>query len=218
MKSRVLTKQRVADHGEVLTGQREVSAMLDFVLQETRRIDSRFLEPACGNGNFLAEVLARKLSVVEDRYQRSQLEYERYSVLAVSSVYGIDILEDNVRECRERLLGVFESAYVRLFKEGIKDKCLAAVRFMFERNIIRGDALTLKTVGPEAGPIIFSEWSSVNGSLLKRRDFSFRELLAHESYKETPLFSDLGDEAFVPRPEREYTPVHFLELADAQQQ
>jgi len=218
MKSRVVTKQRVADHGEVLTGQREVNAMLDLVQQETRRIESRFLEPACGNGNFLAEVLARKLTVVEDRYRRSQLEYERYSVLAVSSVYGIDILDDNVQECRDRLLGVFESPYVRLFKEGVKDKCLAAVRFILGRNVIWGDALTLKTVGPDPGPIVFSEWSSVNGSLLKRRDFSFRELLAQESYKEMPLFSDLGDEAFVPRPEKEYAPVHFLELADAQQQ
>lgn len=217
MKSRVVTKQRVADHGEVLTGQREVNAMLDLVHQETRRIESRFLEPACGNGNFLAEVLTRKLAVVEDRYRRSQLEYERYSVLAVSSVYGIDILDDNVRECRDRLLGVFEAPYVRLFKEGIKDKCLAAVRFILGRNVIWGDALTLRTVGPDPGPIVFSEWSSVNGSLLKRRDFSFRELLAQESYKEMPLFSDLGDEAFVPRPEKEYAPVHFLELADAQQ-
>lgn len=218
MKSRVVTKRRVADHGEVLTGKREVDAMLDLVQQETRRIDSRFLEPACGDGNFLAEVLARKLGVVEDRYGKSQLEYERYAVLAVSSVYGIDILEDNVRQCRERLLGVFDCAYRRLFKGGVKDRCLAAVRFILERNVIWGDALTLKTVGGgEAGSIIFSEWSSVNGSLLKRRDFSFRELLAQESYKEMPLFSDLGDEAFVPRPEKEYPPVHFLELADAQQ-
>lgn len=217
MRSRVVTKQRVADHGEVLTGQREVNAMLDLVPQEARRIDSRFLEPACGDGNFLAEVLARKIGVVEDRYKRSQLEYERYSVLAVGSVYGIDILEDNVRECRRRLSCVFESTYARLFGKGLRAGCLATARFILERNIIWGDALTLRTAGPEAGPIIFSEWSSLNGSMLKRRDFSFRELLAQESYKATPLFSDLGDEAFVPKPEKEYPPVHFLELADAQQ-
>lgn len=217
MKSRVVTKQRVADHGEVLTGQREVKAMLDLVQQETCRIDSRILEPACGDGNFLAEVLTRKLGVVEDRYRRSQLEYERYSIVAMGSLYGIDILEDNVHKCRNRLLAVFRSAYVRLFKQHIKDRCLGAVRFVLERNIIWGDALTLETAGPDAGPIVFCEWSPVNGSLLKRRDFSFRELLAQESYKDTPLFSDLGEEAFVPRPEKEYAPVHFLELADAQQ-
>ena len=218
MKSRVVNKQRVADHGEVLTGKREVDAMLDLVQQETRRIDSRFLEPACGDGNFLAEVLARKLGVVEERYGKSQLEYERYAVLAVSSVYGIDILEDNVRRCRERLLRVFEATYTHLFEGEAKCGCLAAVCFILERNVIWGDALTLKTAGvPEAEPIIFSEWSFVSGGLLKRRDFSFRELLAQQSYKETPLFSDLGDEAFVPKPEKEYPPVHFLELADAQQ-
>jgi len=100
----VVSKKRVADHGEVFTAKREVNAMLDLVKQETERIESRFLEPACGKGNFLAEVLDRKLRVVKARYSKSQLEYERYSVIAVSSIYGIDILEDNVVECRMRLL------------------------------------------------------------------------------------------------------------------
>jgi type I restriction-modification system DNA methylase subunit len=83
--AQVKSKQRVADHGEVLTSEREVNAMLDLVEQETERIDSRFLEPACGTGNFLAEILRRKLRVVEARYAKSQLEYERYGILAVSS-------------------------------------------------------------------------------------------------------------------------------------
>ena len=97
MDKQVVSKQRVADHGEVLTGKREVNAMLDLVKHETERIDSRFLEPACGTGNFLTEILERKLRVVETRYGKSQLDFERYAVLAMSSVYGIDILEDNVR-------------------------------------------------------------------------------------------------------------------------
>jgi type I restriction-modification system DNA methylase subunit len=96
----VVSKQRVADHGEVLTGKREVNAMLDLVKQETERIESRFLEPACGNGNFLTVILERKLAVVEKRYGKSQLDFERYAVLAVSSIYGIDILDDNVRQWR----------------------------------------------------------------------------------------------------------------------
>src|ERR1019366_725982 len=104
--SQVVTKQRVADHGEVYTGAREVTAMLDLVAQETERIDSRFLEPACGNGNFLSEVLRRKLAVVASRYRTSQLEYERYAILALTSLYGIDILKDNVQGCRDRLLGI----------------------------------------------------------------------------------------------------------------
>jgi hypothetical protein len=216
-KSQVISKKRVADHGEVLTGKREVNAMLDLVKQETERIDSRFLEPACGNGNFLTVILERKLAVVEKRYGRSQLDFERYAVLAVSSIYGIDILPDNVRDCRQRLCQIFDTVYDRLFKGATKDKCRETVRFILDRNIIWGDALTLKTVGEKPDYIIFSEWSPINGSMLKRRDFTFHGLLEHESMKELPLFSDLGEDVFIPTPEKEYPPVHFMEIADVQQ-
>ena len=104
----VVSKKRVADHGEVYTSKREVNAMLDLVKNETERIESRFLEPACGTGNFLAEILDRKLTVVQSRYGKNQLEYERYAVLAVSSLYGIDILEDNIKEYQTRLYNSFE--------------------------------------------------------------------------------------------------------------
>src|ERR1700686_1901995 len=114
--AQVRTKKRVADHGEVLTGQREVNAMLDLVKHETERIDSRFLEPACGDGNFLSAILDRKVAVVEKRYGKSQLDFERNPVLAVSSMYGIDILPDNVRDCRQRLFEIFDTHYTRLFK------------------------------------------------------------------------------------------------------
>ena len=223
--AQVRTKKRVSDHGEVLTGQREVNAMLNLVKQETERIDSRFLEPACGDGNFLTVILERKLAVVERRYGKSQLDFERYAVLAVSSIYGIDILPDNVRDCRRRLFEVFDANYARLFKAAGKNKCREAVRFILERNIIWGDALTLNTVGEKGDHIVFSEWSPVNGSMLKRRDFTFSELLRHEGVMQTPLFpglerehqlslfSDLGEHVFIPTPIREYAPIHFLEIA-----
>jgi hypothetical protein len=214
----VISKQRVEDHGEVLTGAREVNAMLDLVKQETERIESRFLEPACGNGNFLTVILERKLAIVERRYSKSQLDYERYAVLAISSIYGIDILEDNVQQCRDRLFGIFERNYSRLFKDKTESKCREATRFILEHNIIWGDALTLKTVGEKPGYIVFSEWSPVNGSMLKRRDFTFHGLLTHEGIKELPLFSDLGEDVFIPTPEKEYPPAHFLEIAHVQQQ
>ena len=218
MGKQVISKKRVADHGEVLTGKREVNAMLNLVKQETERIESRFLEPACGTGNFLTEILERKLCVVENRYGKSQLEYERYAILAVSSIYGIDIQGDNVQQCRHRLFGVFEWNYTRLFKNRAKNKCREAVRFILERNIIWGNALTLKTEDETPQFIVFSEWSSVNGSMLKRRDFSFHGLLEHESMKELPLFSDLGENVFIPRPEKEYPLTHFLEVADVDKQ
>src|SRR5437667_6028066 len=214
MDKQVVSKQRVADHAEVLTGRREVNAMLDLVRSETERIDSRFLEPACGTGNFLAEIVERKLRVVEARYGKSQLDYERYAILAVSSVYGIDILEDNVRHCRQRLFGIVDLSYLRLFKNKSNDDCRESVRYILERNIIHGDALLLKTVGDNPKPIVFSEWSPVNGSMLKRRDFTFHGLLAHEAIKEMPLFSDLGEDVFIPTPEKEYPPTHFLKVAD----
>jgi len=218
MNEQVVSKQRVADHGEVLTGRREVNAMLDLVKSETERIDSRFLEPACGTGNFLAAILERKLRVVETRYGKSQLEFERYAILAVSSVYGIDILEDNVHQCRQRLFGIFDLNYLRLFKGHSSDDCRESVRYILERNIIHGDALSLKTVGDNPKPIVFSEWSPVNGSMLKRRDFTFHGLLAHEAIKAMPLFSDLGADVFIPTPEKEYPPIHFLKVADVAQQ
>lgn len=216
MEEQVVSRQRVADHGEVYTRKREVNAMLDLVKQETERIESRFLEPACGTGNFLAEVLARKLDVIESRYKKSQLEYERYAVLAVSSIYGIDILQDNVAECRQRLLGLFDEVYTFLYKAEAKNECRNAIKYILDQNIIHGDALTLKTVEETPSPIVFAEWSPVNGSMLKRRDFTFHGLLELESMKELPLFSDLGEDVFIPEPIAEYPIVHFLRVADAE--
>jgi hypothetical protein len=217
--TQVVSKQRVADHGEVYTSEREVKAMLDLVKQETERIDSRFLEPACGTGNFLAEILRRKLRVVESRYRRSRLEYERYAVLAVSSIYGIDILLDNVIECRRRLFDQFDAAYTRLYRAEARDECRAAVRFILDRNIIHGDALTLKCVaadgqpGEDHQPIVFSEWSLVTGNMLKRRDFTFRELLDRAERKDLALFA-ADREAFIPEPVKEYPSVHFLRVGE----
>ena len=115
--------------------------------QEAERIESRFLEPACGTENLLTEILERKLRIVNSRYGKSQLDYERYAVLAVSSVYGIDIQEDNVVECHVRLLQIFSQQYSNLYKELVKYECQNAVKYIVERNIIWGNALTLKTVG-----------------------------------------------------------------------
>ena len=214
----VVSKKRVSDHGEIYTARREVNAMLDLVKQETERVESRFLEPACGTGNFLAEVLDRKLRIVESRYAKSQLEFERYSIIAMSSIYGIDILNDNVIECRNRLFGIFNEQYDDIYKQAAKQECKESVKFILEKNIIWGDALTLNTVGDNQKPIVFSEWSPVNGSMIKCRDFTFRALLSHAAIKELPLFSDLGEEVFIPTPVKEFPVVHFLRIADVEKQ
>lgn len=223
MNSQVISKKRVAEHGEVFTSEREVNAMLDLVKQETERVDSRFLEPACGTGNFLTEILNRKLQVVKRKYGRSQLDYERNLVSAVSSIYGIDILEDNVLECRRRLYEIVNKQYTALYKHKAKDECRRVIRFILEKNIIWGDALDLRTVKKPIQQIIFSEWSfPFNNSMLKRRDFVFAELLPDESKKGNQLglfsknehVSDLGEKVFLPTETHSYEPVHFLKVGE----
>lgn len=222
MNKQVVSKKRVADHGEVFTGEREVNAMLDLVRNETERIESRFLVPACGKGNFLIKTLERKLYVVETRYRKNQLDYERNAVLSISSIYGIDILEDNVVECRKQLFELFEQKYSSLFKNRAKDECRNAMQFILEKNIIWGDALTLKTVNDNPQPIVFSEWSPVNGSFFKRRDFAFHELFPKKEKRQLSLFSkpdklpysDLGHEVFLPSPVKDYPLTHFMRVAD----
>ena len=216
MDKHIVSKERVSKHGEVYTREEEVNAMLDLVKQETERIESRFLEPACGTGNFLAEILRRKIRVVESRYKKCQLEYERNAVLAVSSIYGIDLLPDNTEQCRTRLFGIFDQSYIKLFRSTVIDECRNAVKYILSRNIVCGDALTLKTIDDNPQPIIFSEWSPVNSSLLKRRDFSFHGLLEHESMKDLPMFSDLGEDIFIPTPVKEYPLIHFMKVANVE--
>jgi hypothetical protein len=210
-KKQVKSKKRVADHGEVFTNEREVNAMLDLVKHETERIDSRFLEPACGNGNFLAEVLRRKLKVVDQRYGNNQMDWERYAVIAVSNIYGVDILEDNAKECRERLYTIFDDFYTVLFKDKCKEECRRSIRFLFDRNILWGDALDFTNPSTKE-PIVFSEWSAVNGSMLKRRDYMFKFLV--EKTHQFSLFNDEGNPAAIDEPVKDFPLIHFLKLSE----
>jgi hypothetical protein len=218
----VKSRQRVAGYGEVYTAQREVNAMLDLVKQETERIDSRFLEPACGTGNFLVEILRRKLAIVEQRYSKSQIEFERYAIIALTSIYGVDILLDNVQTCRDRLYGIFSHYYQKNYKV-LKSDFLRSAEFILSRNILWGDALDLRTPDEKKEPIVFSEWSAVNGSMIKRRDYTLANLLLpdlkqynEQKYKENeiPLFSDEGDPAFIPTPVGDFPLTHFLKLGE----
>jgi hypothetical protein len=212
----VKSKRRVAEHGEVYTAEREVKAMCDLVKTETERIESRFLEPACGNGNFLAEVLSRKLTVVKARYGKSPFDYERYSVLAMTSIYGVDILEDNVQECRERLYQIWEQEYDANVKKQADDQCRRAVRYILEKNILCGDALTMER--SDGSPIIFAEWSLVTGNQIKRRDFALNELLdGHERQMTLDMVSweyDPEVDAFIPTPIKEYPLTDYRRVTD----
>ena len=187
-KQQIKSKERIRNHGEVFTAEREVKAMCDLVKDETDRIDSRFLEPACGDGNFLAEILTRKLAIVRKKYAKSHLDYEKNAVLAASSIYGVDILQDNVLACRERIFGIWDKEYTSVCKRDSNNETRAAVKYIFSRNIVCGNALTLKCVDENGNdtdyPIVFSEWAFITGSQLQRCDYTFADLLAQDDKKQ----------------------------------
>lgn len=185
MKKQVKSKQRVANYGEVFTNEREVKAMCDLVKQETERIDSRFLEPACGDGNFLAEILKRKLAIVKTKYKKNPFDYEKNSLLAVSSLYGVDIMLDNVLACRKRLYKIWADEYKLVCKRECNADVNKSICYILSKNIVCGNALTLKCVDENAKdidkPIIFSEWSFITGFNIQRSDYTFDELLNQSS-------------------------------------
>jgi len=214
-KSQVVSRQRVIDHGEVYTSEREVGAMLDLVKDETERIDSRFLEPACGTGNFLIEVLRRKLKVVGERYRQTQSSFEAQALMAVSSLYGIDILPDNVELCRKRLFDFFEEKYRSLFKDKADERVLKSAAYILGKNIVHGDALTMKLVGKDEG-ICFTEWALCGGKF-KGREFRYSDIQQGEN-PDDDLFnyskhqSDSGESVFLANPVREIPLTNYWEL------
>jgi hypothetical protein len=179
----VKSRQRVQDHAEVLTPAWLVDDMLDLVKDESERIDSRFLEPACGTGNFLVRVLARKLATVKTRYGRSEYEKRHHALLALMSIYGIEIQADNAQECRTNLLSLF-AAYVG-GKSG--DEWMRAASVVLGANIVVGDALAMRTINLETGfpglPIVFAEWGYLGHGKYQRRDFRFDRMAGRGSVR-----------------------------------
>lgn len=215
----VVSRQRVADHGEVYTAKREVNAMLDLVKEETERIDSRFLEPACGNGNFLVEILSRKMEAVRKRFSKNRYEYDLASAQAVSSMYGVELLPDNVEICRNRLLDQYLETYRQHLSDNVSPELERCIRFILKKNILCGDALTMLQQNGE--PITFCEWTFIGmDGKVKRRDFELAELLRNVEYdkpkagEEGLLFADTGEPTFVHLPKREYPLTNYLKLPD----
>ncbi len=208
----IKSKHRVTHHWEVFTSDREISNMLDLVKNEAENIGSRFLEPACGDGNFLAAILRRKLEVVTFRYRKSQTDWERYAIIALSSIYGVELLQDNVEWCRERLYQIFLSEYSLLYKKKVLQDCLDSAKYILSRNILWWDALDFTNpISKES--IVFSEWTPVNGSLIKRRDYAFKFLV--EKSHQFSLFDESWDPAEVDQPVKDYPLSHFLKLSTA---
>jgi len=207
----IKSRKRITDHAEVFTNQREVNAMLDLVKHETERIDSRFLEPACGSGNFLVEILNRKLKILKQKYKSSQYDYELYSVMVISSIYGIDLLQDNVEECRKRLFEIFLKEYQSIFKKNINEGFLEILKIILEKNIICGDALTMKDNKGE--PIVFSEWSMpYNDIKLKRKEYSFKDIFSPTLSWNYTIDSDTGERVILPNVLKDYPLINYMEL------
>jgi hypothetical protein len=205
--SLVKSKQRVADHGEVFTPAWMVEAMLDLVKGETERFDSRFLEPACGSGNFLVRVLQRKLAAVELKYGKSDFEKRHYALLALMCAYGIELLADNIAECRANMLEILGD-YLNL---DASDDLYRAASYVLSQNLVHGDALTMRT--SDGQPITFAEWGYLGKGKFQRRDFRF-DILTHSSAfgEEGTLFAHLGKhEIFTPI--KTYPPMTVRELA-----
>ncbi|MCX7568284.1 N-6 DNA methylase [Sulfitobacter sp. F26169L] len=205
--SLIKSKKRVADHGEVFTPEWMVDAMLDLVKEESERIDSRFLEPACGSGNFLVKVLKRKLCAVELKFGKSEFEKRQYALLALMCAYGIELLEDNIIECRANMLEVLAD-YLRIDEA---DDLYGAASHVLSLNLIQGDALSMK--GHDGAPITFSEWGYLGKGKFQRRDFRLDVLTGSSAFSaEGTLFSHLGKhEIFTPT--KTYPPMTVRDLA-----
>lgn len=201
----VKSKRRVADHGEVFTPAWLVEAMLDLVKDESERIDSRFLEPACGSGNFLAQVLRRKLAAVEMKFGKVDFEKRHYALFGLMCLYGIELLDDNVVECRANLLEIL-AEYLAVDET---DEVYRAAAKVLADNIVHGDALAMTTTAGE--PITFAEWGYLGKGKFQRRDFRYDTLVQMSSFAADTLFADLGKhEIFTPV--RSYPPQTIMEL------
>ena len=202
------SKERIADHGEVFTPAWMVEAMLDLVKGETGRIDSRFLEPACGSGNFLVRILRRKLAAVELKYGKSDFERRHYALFGMMCMYGIELLPDNIAECRANLLEIFAD-YLKLEPSEVLYR---AAFHVLSVNLVHGDALTMRTHNDEA--ITFAEWGYLGKGKFQRRDFRLDTLTQSSAFSEEgSLFAHLGKhEIFTPS--KTYPPMTVRDLAE----
>ena len=230
-KGQIKSKERVAEHGEVFTNEREVNAMLDLVKQETERIESRFLEPACGDGNFLAEILRRKLNAAlkASKYKGKVFtaDYEKKAITVLTSIYGVELLQDNVDACIERLFGIWDKEYTKVMKKEANDIARNVAKYILRHNILCGDTLTM--LKADGSPIIFAQWDFVTGDNIKRRDFRLDELMkggkdAKEEPSEQVTIGEMVPHStftydkmtgtWMPDPIKEYPPTDYRRIVD----
>lgn len=220
------SRQRIIDHGEVFTPPGLVNDMLDLVAHECERVDSRFLEPACGHGNFLVEVLRRRLALVDRRY-KPRTQWEPNALLGLACLYGVELLFDNVNDCRDRLHAIFAEAYRKRFGDKARPEVPAAARHIVRCNIVQGDALKMTTVGDHvhpARPLVFTEWSLLPGGKFKRRRYEYHDLSQPPPEAASGLFvpaaaritDEDGKPVFIPCKVADWPAVHYLKLGEVE--
>lgn len=211
-RSQIKSQKRVKEHGEVFTNPREVNAMLDMVNEECHRIESTFLEPACGDGNFLIEIIRRKMETItksrKPNYKKDQPAYEKAMLVAVGSIYGIDIMQDNTKECVARLYKFVIDTYQKQFKSTWSEDVCHCVRFVLSRNIVCGNALTMTDY--KGSPIKFSEWKNPYNGFIHRSEYMFSDLI--EKGNEAKPVSDENVPYYIPKEIKDYGNVDYRKV------
>ena len=164
--------ERAQELGEVFTNKREVDAMLDLVPDMFLSLDSTFLEPACGNGNFLVEILARKIQLITDERFGGEPGWFEFSLLrALASIFAIDIDQENVDEARARLFEIVQAAQA-LQPTATSPAFQKSIHKILETNVILGDSLKSPTeimfieyVAAEGQPVNHACWTEESNGL-----------------------------------------------------
>ncbi len=223
MKKQIKSRERVKNQGEVFTNEREIKEMCDLVPQECDRIDSKILEPACGDGNFLIEILSRRLKVLSKKYKNWSRAFEKYSIFAIANIYGVDIMLDNVIECRKRIFNLWDKEYTKICKKECNDLARNAVKYILEKNILCGNALSYMMVDDKQNdtnkPIIFTEWSLIGNNEMKRKEYRFDVMIKAKdncSLNDNSISKFLTIEPvtgdLLPLPINEYYPIDYRKL------
>lgn len=167
----VKSKERVRDLAEVFTADREVNSMLDLIGDSSYSVDFRYLEPSCGNGNFTVAILERKMLSVSEKYKKLQ-DFEFYTLMALGSIYGVDIALDNVKEARQRMKNVILDRFsdVQNSRQAT-DGFYKSVDYILKHNIIKGDMLN------GAQKIKFTEFTSPKIYKFQQRIFRLVDLI-----------------------------------------
>lgn len=231
----IKSKARVQKHGEVFTPSWMVQKMLDTegVKEACEHLTATFLEPAAGDGNFLVAILRRKLAMVSEQYNSSIRQYTHYSLYALSTLYGIELLEDNAQLCVMNIFEVYKDFYevaIKKHKDKQSENTLNNAKFIISKNIVQGNFLTRKLSSGE--PIVFSEWEIIKQTTtmirVQRTEYSLDEIFSGNAkaagtafelaveVEQMDLFSDFDLE---PEPEKErlsqkYKAVYITEVYD----